>query len=196
MKNMAAIDNVGNVVYITQSYFGSDYEEGQKLGEYELHEVPNGLDNMTIMESYYWVNGWRIRPKKPGEFYAWDTTNEVWVPDLVLAKKRTLEIIVFSRLVAVRAPFTYQNKLFESNSNKIYNTAQKAIIAMALNKPFSVNWTSLDGTTFTLTALNMLELSDAYNTQIDLILEKESGYKLAIENATTIQEIELIKWED
>lgn len=193
---MAAIDNVGNVVYITQSYYGSDYEEGQKVGEYTLHEVPSGIENTVILALYYWVDGWRVKPDKPGEFYAWDMVNEIWIPDLEAARKRTIDVIVYARITANKTPFLYQDKLFESNSTKIYNTTQKAMIAIALNKPFSVNWSSLDGTIFTLTAINMLELSDAYNTKIDAAMAKEDGYRLAIENATIIDEIVSIKWVD
>lgn len=82
MKQVAFVDNNGEIAYIVTPGNDSDYIEGRVYGSYTAIDVAHDADITQFMSEYYWLGGdWYHRGPKPSNYHKWNTADFFWEVD-------------------------------------------------------------------------------------------------------------------
>jgi len=120
------------------------------------------------------------------------------IKTLAEAKTEKLEEITRERDNKEQAGFDYMGKTFDADATSVQRltlAAQSASLALASNEPFTINWTVQDDSSITLNAAEMLGVVPAIATHADTLHQEGRKLKNAVNNATTLDEVEAIVWE-
>lgn len=81
MKQVAFIDNLGEIKYIISPGGDDDYVDGQVYGDYTAKDIPSDSDPTSFMQENHW-NGtiWEYRGLRPSIFHKW-TASDGWIID-------------------------------------------------------------------------------------------------------------------
>jgi hypothetical protein len=81
----AFLNSDNYVVCISNVGVDENYVNGQEYYGNIAQQIPDNIDDVDVLENWYWSDGWKVRPKKPSFFYNWDMSTESWVLDANLA---------------------------------------------------------------------------------------------------------------
>lgn len=93
--------------------------------------------------------------------------------------------------------FPYMDKIIQSDvvsSIRISVATQSAQVALQFNQPFSIDWATKDNSILTLDAMGMIGMSLAIAEYANTLHLHARDKKALIDEATTIEEVELISW--
>lgn len=97
-----------------------------------------------------------------------------------------------------QAGLPYMGKVLDSDTlsvQRLTTAAQVAQLAISQNQEFTINWTTKDNSTLTMTAQQVLEIPKALVQYNDDIHNKARLYKEKIDKATTAEKLAKIVWE-
>ena len=143
-----------------------------------------GMTEMEVEQSY--DLGWYVlgyAPQKPLELYKQE-------------KHAELQTLKNQKL----SEFSYNEKIYQIDDNSKININGKIsaiILAQNTQSPIqSVNWIAKDNSITQFSTAEFLAFSQAIASYIEMILFKHDQLRTAVNNATSIDEIKAIEWED
>ena len=163
----------------------------------EKHRIGNRTPDANIAQSL----GWTITISEDDTERAYD--GSLW--EKGFAPKRPLEELKLEKRAEINAArdaseqggFEYMGKMFDSDivsCIRIQGAAQSMQAAIMAQEVQKITWTCQDNTTIELTAQELLGLSVALAEWSNQCHIKATSLKEQIENATSEEELEQIKW--
>lgn len=171
-----------------------------------------GSQSEPVVEGEH-IPGQYIRPGVPtknytdknSEYDLWDTTLLKWIPnpeqaaleqankeaELTKQKEKKWNTVKTNRSKEEFGGFTWNNLKFDSNqlsALRIYGAANKAV----LDPKFTVDWTLQDDSVITLTAQDIISVSESLASHVDLTHQKARELRARIDSAKTVEELNLI----
>jgi hypothetical protein len=199
MKRYGFLDTEGNPVYSATPAIEDAYVDGQMYGEHLCKELPlDAFDDMTVLTTYYYKDGWKTRSVRPAAFYSWDNNIEQWVPDLAAARIAKNSIIDTALVTANQSGFTFGNSRIASDPlSRSHIDAVNGYVSIFNKLPpgWTGKWKTEAGTY--LSVPNPVAWKPIYGamvTQIQANFVKAERLKTAIAAATTIEDIQGINW--
>ena len=152
-----------------------------------------GLSNQpTTMDGYTSVA--HDTPLDPNKNWRYQNGEFVEVqPSLQSAKDAKWGVIKAARDAAQYAGFMWDGSRFDSDAasqQKIIGACQWA----SLNSALQIDWTLADNTVRTLSAQEMQQVAQALGVYVDGVYDKGRTLRQQIESATTISDLDAIKW--
>lgn len=131
---------------------------------------------------------WHYLPPSPGEGHIFDYTFKQWIDIRSLADVREARWnkIKMQRDALEFGGFEYKDNIYDSDQ-----VSQGRIMGAALAGVDQV-WTTADNSTVSLTGAELLELYQALQAHIASVHERSRTARLAVEGATTKEEVESI----
>lgn len=126
--------------------------------------------------------------------WEWNTETELWdaVPTIVHHRNLAWERIKAQRTAAETAPLTSGGLVFDADPVS-QNKIQGAVILGAMAGPtWSVEWTLFDNTSAVLTRDKVAQLGADLGARTTLIYAAARHARLAIEEATTVEQLDAI----
>ena len=149
-------------------------QDGSKLEIPENEDVPDGYTEIEY----------------PGELYYWQDGK--WVIDVEKMKIRKITELADARWQEETSGFTYNGHEFHTDREARNNIFQTYIAS--LNDPdFAVVWKTKDGW-LSMNAEDFIELYNNFWEFLQGLYQKEKALQEQVEAATTIEELEIIKW--
>lgn len=166
---------------------------------YSIHGAPDvvalntpkgclAVDEAPDVGMYYLGGKWNYIQPAPGEGHVFDYNSHTWLDVRTLSDVRAAH---WNRLKSIRDQLEFGG--FEYNGN-IYDSdqvSQGRIMGAALAGVDQV-WTTADNSTVSLTGAELLELYQALQAHIASVHERSRTARLAVEGATTKEEVESI----
>jgi len=155
------------------------------------------------MPSFYSPTGnYEIWKKKPKGYFteeAWLEKNPPILPTLEEVKEAKIKEINTTRNTLEQGGFNFKGSRFDSDQisyMRLLGASQTAQTSLASGVPYSVDWTLQDNTTLTMNAQDMIEIIPTFAVYSNELHQKASMLKTEIEDATTIEEVSAIRWND
>ena len=126
----------------------------------------------------------------PGELYYWK--NGKWVIDIEQLKTRKIAELADARWREETAGFMYNGYEFHSDRESQDRFFQ-AYMASLSDPNFTVTWKTKDGW-LDMTASDFITLYNEFQTFLQGLYQKEKVLQEQVEAATTIEELNAIKW--
>ena len=102
MKKYVFLNPDGIPSYTATPADDSHYQDGIVFNDMLCKEVPFDTSDTEILERWYWKGEEiKVRPLRPGDFYAWSSELETWLPHLdaaKTAKKAEIEAALATKL--------------------------------------------------------------------------------------------------
>ena len=149
-------------------------QDGSELEIPENEDIPDGYTEIEY----------------PGELYYWQDGK--WVIDVEKMKIRKITELADARWQEETSGFTYNGHEFHTDREARNNIFQTYIAS--LNDPdFAVVWKTKDGW-LSMNAEDSIELYNNFWEFLQGLYQKEKSLQEQVEAATTIEELEIIKW--
>ena len=88
MKKFVFLNPDGIPSYTATPADDSHYQDGIVFNDMLCKEVPFDTSDTEILERWYWKGEEiKVRPLRPGDFYAWSSELETWLPNLDAARE-------------------------------------------------------------------------------------------------------------
>jgi len=199
MERFAFTDANGNALYIASPAIDGVYTDGQVINGQTARLLPeNTLDNLTLINTYYFKDGWKVRAPRPGQYYNWNNVSEQWVADLEKARTTKNSIINLALITANQSGFTYGNSRIASDPlSRSHIDAVNGYVSVfnKLPKGWLGTWKTEAGTELSIpNAVAWKQLYGAMVNQIQANFVKAEQLKDTVAAATTIEEIEAVSW--
>jgi len=199
MKRYAFLDTEGNPVYSATPAIDDAYVDGQMYGEHLCKELPlDAFDDMTVLATYYYKDGWKTRAARPGAYYNWNNKTEKWVPNLELARTTKNSIIDNAHLAANQTSFTFNGRqiaLTPLSRSNIDAVNSYVLLFNQLPDNWVGSWKSVNNANVPIANIDAWKrFYKAMVNHIHASIVKSNQLKTALAAATTIGEIEAIGW--
>lgn len=206
MKNFAAVDQSGELVFTVSPASDSDYHDGMTTPDgLVMREFPIELSHDELMAKYYWSDdiGWKARAERPAGYYSWDATSEQWQVDLsVLKTKKSKELNALCRDFiragfisdALGAPHTYPFK--ETDQQNLNGSVVASLLESdpTWTTPF---WSMSQGGAWDFRQHNAAQIQQVGREGKQFLIASLERHKLLQERLTaaaTAEEAESVVW--
>ena len=149
-------------------------QDGTELEIPENEDVPDGYTEV----------------KRPSELYYWQ--NGEWILDIEQLKAKKIAEFADARWREETAGFIYNEHEFHSDRESQDRFFQ-AYMASLNDPSFAVTWKTKDGW-LEMTASDFITLYNEFQTFLQGLYQKEKALQEQVEAATTIEELEAVKW--
>lgn len=80
MIKTAAVNSLGIVQYVRTLVDDSGYYvDGTIEGSLTFHEISLDSNDLEVLATWYWEDGWKTRIASPGPNHDWDMATKTWV---------------------------------------------------------------------------------------------------------------------
>jgi hypothetical protein len=132
-----------------------------------------------------------MQPRKPSAYHIWDGSK--WVLDLDKLKAEKRAEISEARWRAETGGITL-NGVDIATDRESQALLTGAVLAAQDNPEYVVNWKAKNGW-FQLDAATLIAIADAVRAHVQACFDREKELQDQIETATTVEELEAVKWE-
>ena len=174
---------------------------GEITGHYtqEIHESMFDADGAPLTSDLVQLTDEQHQLSMAGRLRVVNGVPEeyVYTPTLDELKTAKWEKIKATRDAEERSPLPYMGALFDfddTSSERLNWALEAARSAQALGATFSVNWTTADNATITMTASDIIGLPIAVAQRSDALHQKARALRAAIDAATTAEEVAAVSW--
>ena len=146
--------------------------------------------------THYVVNGLPVAiPPKPSEEYHFDYSSKTWVDPRSLEDHKTAQwaLIKAARNEAEFGGFTWDGSVFDSDQVS-QARIQGAVLLATDNPNFVVDWTLADNTVRSLTADDLIAISQALGEHVALQHSRARDARALLDQATSISEVQSISF--
>lgn len=134
-------------------------------------------------------------PPQPSEAHAWNGATRKWELDFSEAKGLAWQVVKSQRDAKEFGPFVWNVYTFDGDidaQRRINLAVMGAQAALIAGQPWSMDWTLADNSVVTLSASEMVAVAQALGANIAAAHEEARLKRVAIEAATTVEELENI----
>ena len=149
-------------------------QDGSELEIPENEDIPDGYTEIEY----------------PGELYYWQ--DEEWILDIEKYKAKKIAELADARWREEVGGYMYNGHEFHSDRESQDRFFQ-AYMASLSDPNFTVTWKTKTGW-LEMTALDFITLYNEFQTFLQGLYQKEKALQEQVEAATTIEELEIIKW--
>jgi hypothetical protein len=132
-----------------------------------------------------------MKPKQPSMYHVWDGSK--WIVDLDKLKNDKRAEIANARWKAETGGITL-NGVEVATDRESQALLMGAVLAAQNNQQYKANWKAKNGWAV-LDAATILAVADAVRTHVQACFDREKLLQEQIEAATTVAELEAVKWE-
>lgn len=190
IKTWAQIDPQGNVTCVAQFETNGSSSFTNPQGVVFV-EPPEGVDAVTVMQSYKWNGAWTFVGPSPSSYHDWDGMQ--WSFNLTRARADKWAEIKTARESAEYGGFSIGVDMYDSDAVS-QSRIQGAVIKAMRDPTMSIDWTLADNTIKTLSASEIIDMGDALAAHVMTQHEKARYFRSQIEAATTQAELDAILW--
>lgn len=154
-------------------------------------------ENSTYLEPLTEKEGYKVKFK--GENWIYEEIPQPPNPTLAELKLAKRSEINAARDQAEQGGFEYMGKIFDSDPiscQRISCAAQAMQMAIMSEEVPTITWTCQDNSTIDLTAQELLGLVVALAEWSNKCHQKATGLKAQIDACESVEELELIQWEE
>jgi len=126
----------------------------------------------------------------PGELYYWQ--NGEWMLDIEKYKAKKIAELADARWLEETAGYIYNSHEFHSDRES-QNRVFQAYMASLSDPNFTATWKTKTGW-LEMTASDFITLYNEFQTFLQGLYQKEKALQEQVEAATTIEELEAVKW--
>lgn len=165
----------------------------------ELLETPEQgvLTHITADIENDYVHQGEIHHKgdRPSKAHIFDYSTKTWVDPRSLEDHKTAQwaLIKAARNEAEFGGFTWDGSIFDSDQVS-QARIQGAVLLAASNPDFVVDWTLADNTVRTLTADDLITISQALGEHVSLQHSRARDARALLDQATSIREVQAISF--
>ena len=175
-------------------------EYGKAHWVFEAEEKPEFAPNIVLIDitdrpevqegwSYDAATGTFTEPQ-PSHLHVWD--GEKWVIDIEKFKADKKAEIADARWRAETGGMTF-NGIEVATDRESQALLMGAVLAAQNNPQYKANWKAKNGW-FELDAATLIAIADAVRSHVQACFDREKELQEQVEAATTIEELEIIKW--
>ncbi len=132
-----------------------------------------------------------MKPKQPSMYHVWDGSK--WIVDLDKLKNDKRAEIANARWKAETGGITL-NGVEVATDRESQALLTGAVLAAQDNPEYVVNWKAKNDW-FELDAATLIAIADAVKAHVQKCFDKEKQLQEQIDKATTVEELEAVKWE-
>jgi len=132
-----------------------------------------------------------MKPKQPSMYHVWDGSK--WIVDLDKLKNDKRAEIANARWKAETGGITL-NGVEVATDRESQALLMGSVLAAQDNPEYVINWKAKNGWVV-LDAATILAVADAVRNHVQACFDREKALQEQIEEATTVAELEAVKWE-
>ena len=134
-------------------------------------------------------------PDKPSVHHKFDYPTKTWVDTRSLEEHKTAQwaLIKAARIEAEFGGFTWDGSMFDSDQVS-QARIQGAVLLATSNPDFAVDWTLEDNTVRSLTADDLIAISQALGEHVSLQHSRARDARALLDQATSISEVQSISF--
>lgn len=190
MKRYVVVDGMGLPRYTMIPSVPSDDFDGSRVQDGIVREYVGAESDGYLLDSLYWVGGWKVRPTKPSPHHDWDAELEQWVGNLDHALAARKHEINAERERRNFLPIAYAGSLFDANATALRNIAgwQTQLAAGAV-LPEGFVWRDADNVDHPADAAFLNGLGAAITLRGTALYQAAWAHKAALSALTDIDAI-------
>lgn len=150
----------------------------------------------AVIHNQYVLDGEIMdKPPQPSAIHYFDYSSKSWVDPRSLEDHKTAQwaLIKAARSEAEFGGFTWDGSMFDSDQVS-QARIQGAVLLATSNPDFVVDWTLADNTVRSLTADDLITISQALGEHISLQHSRARDARALIDQATSISEVQAISF--
>jgi hypothetical protein len=196
MERFGFVDANGSPIYTASPAIDGVYTDGGTYGDQTAWLLPvDAPDDITVLATYYYKDGWQVRESRPASYYEWNNDIEEWVGNLTAAKEAKNAQINTAR-IDYNSTFQFLGKTIASDlQGRSYLDAVGGFTNMFSGLPenFAGYWKAVDNTNLAIPDMTtmLLMYSEMTESQQRNFNWSES-VKSELAGATTVEQVESI----